>query len=125
MSDHVENIGVGARRRHLTLGIGALAIGLTLDAVLILEGLDLYWFAALLVPFWVGARELLQARAAISVRFVARGVGNTGPGKTPVPDAQERVWFRAQARQVEFESMLAATLLTAISLGVAVVIRSY
>jgi hypothetical protein len=125
MSDHVENIGARARRHHLIRGTGALAIGLLLDAALISAGLESRWFAALFVPFWLGARGLLQAQAATSVTLVARGARNMGTGETPVTDAQEALRFRAQARQIELESMLAATILTGLSLAVGVVMHGY
>jgi hypothetical protein len=121
----ITNIGPQGRRNHLIAGLAALAIGLILDVVLISVGLESRWFSGLFVPFWIATLSLLQARAAISVRLAVRNARNMDAGETPVDDEHEAVRLRAQARRIHFEAMVAATILTGISLVVGVAIHGY
>lgn len=56
------NIGVDGRRLRLFLGIAALVVGMLALVGLVLFGVPPPWRVALLVPFWVGAAGVLQAR---------------------------------------------------------------
>ncbi len=123
MSDNVANIGGRRRRNYLIAGLGALFIGLILEVALISAELESRWFSVLFVPFWIAALGLLQARAAICVRLAVRNVRNMGAGETPVDDEDEALQLRAAARRIHFEAMVAATILTGISLVVGVAIH--
>ncbi len=59
----VANIGPRGRRRRALLGVAALAAGVAILALLLMLGVDRGWRALLVVPFWVGALGVLQARA--------------------------------------------------------------
>lgn len=59
----VANIGPRGRRRRALIGGAALAAGVAILTLLLMLGVDRGWRAVLVVPFWVGALGILQARA--------------------------------------------------------------
>lgn len=56
------NIGPAGRRRRLAIGLGALALGLAALLALLVVDAARAWRVVLVVPFWVGALGLAQAR---------------------------------------------------------------
>ncbi|HEV8643409.1 MAG TPA: hypothetical protein VGV13_20205 [Methylomirabilota bacterium] len=62
MNARVANIGPRERRRRLILGVVALAVGVAAVAALIIGGAARGWIVLAVVPFWVGALGLIQAR---------------------------------------------------------------
>jgi hypothetical protein len=58
----VANIGPRERRRRLILGVVTLAVGVAAVAALIIGGAGRGWIVLAVVPFWVGALGLVQAR---------------------------------------------------------------
>ncbi|MBI2160103.1 MAG: hypothetical protein HYU25_06980 [Candidatus Rokubacteria bacterium] len=63
MAPKIANIGPRGRRRRVLLGAAALAAGVAILILLLMLGVDRGWRALLVVPFWVGALGVLQARA--------------------------------------------------------------
>jgi hypothetical protein len=58
----IINIGPRERRRRMRWGIGALALGGVLAAILVSTGIPATWRVTLLLPFWIGALGVFQAR---------------------------------------------------------------
>jgi len=58
----VPNIGPRERRKRLTLGIAALAVGAGLSALLIATGAPRGWRLLAALPFWGAALGYFQAR---------------------------------------------------------------
>jgi len=58
----IANIGPRGRRRRRLLGVTALGVSLVLAGVLFTLGAPPLWRLGLVLPLWLAARGLLQAR---------------------------------------------------------------
>ena len=58
----LANIGPKEIRKRLLMGVAMLAAGAVLAVVFAHAGLSRGWYAALLLPFWMGTLALSQAR---------------------------------------------------------------
>jgi hypothetical protein len=58
----LANIGPKEIRRRLLMGVAMLALGVVLAVVFAHAGVSRGWYAALLLPFWMGTLALSQAR---------------------------------------------------------------
>ena len=58
----IINIGPRQRRRRMRWGLAALAGGGVCAAILIGAGVPTTWRLTLLLPFWIGALGVFQAR---------------------------------------------------------------
>jgi hypothetical protein len=58
----IGNIGPGGRRRRLIMGALLAVVGLVLVVGLILARVTPGWVLVAVVPFWLGALGLIQAR---------------------------------------------------------------
>ncbi len=56
------NIGPREIRKRLVIGVIMLAIGVVLAVIFSYSGVSRAWYAALLLPFWMGTLCLSQAR---------------------------------------------------------------
>ena len=56
------NLGPRQRTRRLVLGVAILAIGIGLVIGLTAAGAPRGWLLAAIIPFWLGALGLIQAR---------------------------------------------------------------
>ena len=56
------NIGPKETRKRLLMGVATLAVGVVLAVVFAHAGVSRAWYAALFLPFWMGALALSQAR---------------------------------------------------------------
>ncbi len=56
------NIGPQEIRKRLLIGIVMLAVGVILAVIFSYSGVSGAWYAALLLPFWIGTLCLFQAR---------------------------------------------------------------
>jgi hypothetical protein len=63
MLDTVRNLGPRQRRRRLVMGVVMTAIGVGLVITLVALGADRGWRLLAVLPFWVGALGLFQAKA--------------------------------------------------------------
>ena len=63
VSESVGNLGARQRRRRLVMGGVMLGAGILLVAALIALHVDRGWCLLAVLPFWVGALGLFQARA--------------------------------------------------------------
>ena len=58
----IINIGPRQRRRRMRWGTGALILGAVVAAILIGAGAPSAWRLLLILPFWIGALGVFQAR---------------------------------------------------------------
>ena len=58
----LANIGPKETRKRLLMGVAMLALGVVLAVVFSHAGVSRGWYAALLLPFWMGTLALSQAR---------------------------------------------------------------
>ena len=58
----LANIGPKEIRKRLLMGVAMLALGVVLAVVFAYAGISRGWYAALLLPFWMGTLALSQAR---------------------------------------------------------------
>jgi hypothetical protein len=58
----LANIGPKETRKRLLMGVAMLALGVVLAAVFAHADVSRWWFAALLLPFWIGTLAISQAR---------------------------------------------------------------
>ena len=58
----IVNIGPAQRRRRMRWGTASLALGGVLAAILINANVPSVWRLNLLLPFWLGALGVFQAR---------------------------------------------------------------
>ena len=56
------NIGPREIRKRLIMGVIMLAMGLVLAVIFTHAGVSRGWYAALLMPFWMGTLAISQAR---------------------------------------------------------------
>ncbi|MBI4635271.1 MAG: hypothetical protein HY727_02880 [Candidatus Rokubacteria bacterium] len=63
MDHRLENIGPRGRWQRLLLGVAMLAVGFLLLGGLLWTGADRGWRGTLVLPFWIAALGLSQARA--------------------------------------------------------------
>ena len=56
------NIGPKETRKRLLMGVAMLGVGAVLAVVFAHAGVSGGWYAALLLPFWIGTLALSQAR---------------------------------------------------------------
>jgi hypothetical protein len=110
----VPNIGPRQRRQRLLVGLAALVVTGAAAAVLISGDSPRLWRLGLLLPAFMAALGVMQARAQTCVALAARGVRNMDTGDERVLDAQADAHIRRQSRQVLVRAALAAVLLTAV-----------
>jgi hypothetical protein len=58
----LANIGPKETRKRLIMGVAMLAIGVVMAVILTHADVSRGWYAALFLPFWIGALALSQAR---------------------------------------------------------------
>ena len=58
----IANIGPRERKRRLTFGLGAMAVGVLLAVILVAFHVDVLWRLLLFIPFSVGFSGYFQAR---------------------------------------------------------------
>ena len=58
----LANIGPKETRKRLLMGVAMLAMGVVLAVVFAYAGVSGGWYAALFLPFWMGALAFSQAR---------------------------------------------------------------
>ena len=56
------NIGPREIRKRLIMGVAMLAMGVVLAVIFTHAGVSRGWYAALLLPFWMGTLAISQAR---------------------------------------------------------------
>jgi len=56
------NIGPKEIRKRLLMGVAMLATGVVLAVIFTHAGISRGWYAALLLPFWMGTLGISQAR---------------------------------------------------------------
>ena len=56
------NIGPKETRKRLLMGVAMLALGVVLTVIFVHADVSRGWYAALLLPFWIGTLALSQAR---------------------------------------------------------------
>ena len=58
----LANIGPKETRKRMLMGVAMLALGVVLAVVFAHAGVSRGWYAALLLPFWMGTVAVSQAR---------------------------------------------------------------
>jgi type IV secretory pathway VirB3-like protein len=56
------NIGPKETRKRLLMGVAMLAMGVVMAVIFTHAGVSRGWYAALLLPFWMGTLAISQAR---------------------------------------------------------------
>lgn len=58
----LANIGPREIRKRLIMGVAMLALGVVMAVIFTHAGVSRGWYAALFLPFWMGALAISQAR---------------------------------------------------------------
>jgi hypothetical protein len=58
----LANIGPKETRKRLIMGVAMLGMGVVMAVIFTHAGVSRGWYAALLLPFWMGTLALSQAR---------------------------------------------------------------
>ena len=58
----LANIGPKEIRKRLFMGAAMLSLGVVMAVIFTLAGVSRGWYAALLLPFWMGTLAVSQAR---------------------------------------------------------------
>ena len=58
----LANIGPKETRKRLLMGVAMLAMGVVMAVIFTHAGVSRGWYAALLMPFWMGTLAISQAR---------------------------------------------------------------
>jgi len=112
----VANIGPAERRKRLTVGLIAMAVCTLASVLMIADGTPRWWRLSLVLPWWTAALGIFQARAQVCVAFAARGVRKLAGEREPQPPAELDA-VRREARRVHLRALLAAVVLTALSVA--------
>jgi hypothetical protein len=110
------NIGPAERRKRLTIGLFAMAVCALASVLMIRDGAPRWWRLLLVLPWWTAALGIFQARARVCVAFAARGVRKLGSELGPQPQSELDA-VRREARRIHLRALLAAVVLTALSMA--------
>src|SRR5262245_25238682 len=112
----VANIGPRERRRRLTGGFVLGAVTLALIGYFVYADVPRLWRLFVVFPAGAAALGFFQAHAQTCVALAAHGLKNMDAGNEPVADAFQLSRIRTQSRQVYVRSLVAAVLVTALTL---------
>ena len=82
----LANIGPKETRKRLLMGVAMLAVGVVLAVVFAHAGVSRGWYAALLLPFWMGPLGIAQARKKTLVGLGGRVARKMNGTVEPVGD---------------------------------------
>jgi hypothetical protein len=105
------NIGPKGRRQRLRVGLVGMAVSALATVALLLSAAPAWLTALLIIPWWMAALGLFQARAQTCVALAAKGERDLDSGPEPQPDA-ERDAIRRQARRVHGQALAFAAVAT-------------
>jgi hypothetical protein len=109
------NIGPKGRRQRLTVGLVGMAVSAVATVVLLVSAAPAWLAVLLIVPWWMAALGIFQARAQTCVALAAKGQRDLDSGPEPQPDA-ERDAIRRQARRVHGQALAFAAAVTGATL---------
>lgn len=112
----VANIGKAGRRQRLLIGLVGLTACMLASLWLVFDEAPRAWRLVLVVPTWISVLGIFQAKEQTCVALAARGLREVGGGEPEAIPEGELAAVRRQARRVYLHSLLAAVLLTAVSL---------
>ena len=118
MATIARNIGAAGRRQRLLYGAILLVIGIAVAAVMVagVGGVPRGARLLLFLPFLGAALSMLQARDHTCVHLAARGRRDLDRGSEAVEDPWLLTQLKRQAREVIIEAVLAAALVTGVTL---------
>ncbi len=112
----MPNIGPLEIRKRQAIGLGVLALSAAALGAMVLGGAPVAT-RLILAPFWwLGVLGILQAREKTCVALAAQGIRDMDNGPEPIRDPNELQSIQRQARRVRQWSLVAAALLTGLSL---------
>jgi hypothetical protein len=111
----VANIGPAGRRRRLMVGVVGAVVCLLAANWLARGPAPLAWRLALFPAWFVSALAVFQAKEQTCVALAQRGQRDMDTGIEPMPEAH-RGRVAAQSRKVYVQSIIAAALLSGLSL---------
>jgi hypothetical protein len=109
------NLGPKQRRQRFVIGWVGLAVCTLAVTLLALDGAPRLWRLPLIVPWWIAALGVLQARSNVCVALAARGLQQLDRAPEPQPHA-ELTLVRQEARRIHVRALLMALSLTVVSL---------
>lgn len=112
----LPNISLPERRRRLTFGVVALALGVAALAALMIAGPSRWWRLPLVVLFYPAAVGYFQWSDHTCVALAARDERKLGDRTEPIEDPAELARVKAQARAVQVKSLAAGLVLLAVAL---------
>ena len=115
-TDSCPNIGARERRKRLVVGLVGLSVCVLASLLLIVDHAPRGWRLMLVLPWWTACLGIFQARAQVCVALAARGLRNLDGQQEPQPAAELEA-VRREARRVHVRSLLAAALLTLLSIA--------
>lgn len=107
----VANIGTAGRRQRLLIGLVGLGACTLASLWLVFDGASRGWRVALLLPFWISALGIFQAKEQTCVALAGRGLREVDGEPEAIPKSELEA-VRKQARRVYLHSGIAALLLT-------------
>lgn len=116
------NINSAERLKRLTFGIVTFIAALLLLGVSMALGVSRWWRLILLPVFMGAATGFFQWNDKTCVALAAINSRKLGDRMEKIENAAELAQVKAQARRVQFKSLAAAALLTAITLALPAVL---
>jgi hypothetical protein len=104
----IENIGPAGRQRRVITGIIALIIGFSQALALLATDVAALWRLTLVLPFFIGAWTISQAKGHTCSVLAELGTRNMDQGTEPIdcPDLKKAI--RARGRKILAQSALIA-----------------
>ena len=114
----LPNINLAERRRRLTFGVVALALGIVALALLMLTGESRWWRVPLILLFYPAAIGYFQFADHTCVALAARNERKLGERAERIDDAGQLARVKAQANAVQWKALGTAVVLLLVALVV-------
>ena len=111
----VINIGPREQRKRRVMGAVALFAGAGLAFLLIAWDTPRWSRLVIFFPIWIAALGFFQAREKTCVALAARGACNLDTGEAKLNDEGIITEFRARARHINRQAIMAALVVTLIA----------
>jgi hypothetical protein len=109
------NIGPKGRQQRLRVGLVGVGVSVLATLVVLVSAAPAWSAALLVVPWWVSALGIFQAREQTCVALAAKGQRDLDSGPEPLPGPEHEA-IRRQARRVHVQALAFALIVTAASL---------
>lgn len=111
------NIGPAERRKRMRLGIGMFLLGFVFAILLRSAAVPRILRSIVFFPFFLSMLGFFQAKSKTCVVLAAQGVQNLDKGNQKINDSAQAKALKATAQKVFLYSLISATVLTLLLVG--------